>query len=281
MSAIDEARARLSPKLVANLQRADIDIDLTLQILTKWNAGAYSHYRPLQVAALPTIDNRTIIDRRSPQTLELTPDETECARACFSDILGSKSIFEARNGSQSGMRFDTRALHRLGVALYPRVAYGVLNGGSATSYADRKKNSALDPALFGQVQPTFERLAELCRGRPKGLTPALVQPDGTPGPSFLELKMRNLLIEGPALATHAECGGNRQRDRHARRPRHARLALTASFPHVRNEQQRQSNHIGQRLRTVCLVAGPARSDCPQRHRNPACHRRPAAIDSRL
>jgi len=38
-------------------------------------------------------------------------------------------------------------------------------------------------------------MAEISTGRAKGLTPAFIQPDGTPGPSFLELKMRSLLLQ--------------------------------------------------------------------------------------
>ena len=208
MSTIAEERARISAALMAGLQRAEIDIELTLRILANWNSGAYAHYQPLQVSSLPQIDNRTIIDRRGPQTLEL--QDQDAARAIerlgrllpapiLQAQLAARSIqprSDARSRAHSGLRFDEPALRQLGILLYPRLAYGVLNGGSATSYADHKKNRVLDPALFGQLQPAFEELAALCHGQPKGVTPALLQPDGSPGPSFLELKMRSLLIEG-------------------------------------------------------------------------------------
>ena len=37
-------------------------------------------------------------------------------------------------------------------------------------------------------------MAELCRDKAKGITPAFSNPDGSPGPSFLELRMRNILL---------------------------------------------------------------------------------------
>lgn len=89
---------------------------------------------------------------------------------------------------------DRAALEDLGERLYPVTAWGVLNGGSATSYADRKKNGSIGPGVFEAVQAGFELLAPLCEGRPKGVTPAYVNPDGSPGESFLILKMRAALL---------------------------------------------------------------------------------------
>ena len=78
----------------------------------------------------------------------------------------------------------------------PLMAVGVLNGGSATSYADTRRNRQLAPALLDFYADVFGTLADSATGRPKGVTPAFLQPDGTPGPSYLELKIRALLLTG-------------------------------------------------------------------------------------
>ena len=75
-------------------------------------------------------------------------------------------------------------------------ALGVLNGGSATSYADRKKNTKLNKDLLDLLDEPFSRLSEEASGRPKGLTPAYINPDGSLGAGFLELRMRNLALSG-------------------------------------------------------------------------------------
>jgi hypothetical protein len=79
--------------------------------------------------------------------------------------------------------------------LYPYVSFGVLNGGSATSYCDGKKNEALNPALFRLLKEPFLESAASARGKPKGITAAYVNPGGGSGYSFLELKLRGLLRE--------------------------------------------------------------------------------------
>jgi hypothetical protein len=82
----------------------------------------------------------------------------------------------------------------------------VLNGGSATSYADSKKNLALGRDTFDAVAPAFNAMAELCRDKPKGATPAYVNPDGSAGASFLELKMRARLLRARGAGI-ARCTG--------------------------------------------------------------------------
>ena len=91
--------------------------------------------------------------------------------------------------------FDRPALTRLGMELYPVTAYGVLNGGSSSSYADYKRNQDFNADLFAVYEPEFKRMAEICKGKAKGIVPAFLNPNGQPGPSFMELKMRALLLE--------------------------------------------------------------------------------------
>ena len=54
--------------------------------------------------------------------------------------------------------FDEAALEKIGIHLYPQTAYGVLNGGSASTYADLKKNRSLAPGLFDRYRERFEKL---------------------------------------------------------------------------------------------------------------------------
>ncbi|MFP4409231.1 MAG: UTP--glucose-1-phosphate uridylyltransferase, partial [Spirochaetaceae bacterium] len=103
------------------------------------------------------------------------------------------SLFGTRSGDE--LRLTQGEMETIGILLYPYLSYGVLNGGSATSYADEKKNTKGYSDAFPILKEEFSRMAELASGRPKGLTPAFLHPDGTPGPSFLELKMRSLLLE--------------------------------------------------------------------------------------
>jgi len=81
-----------------------------------------------------------------------------------------------------------------------KTALGILNGGSATSYVDRKKNLSIHPLLSEIYAADIERAAEELGGRPKALAPAFYQPDGQPGPSFLELKVRHLLLLSHVLS---------------------------------------------------------------------------------
>jgi UDP-N-acetylglucosamine pyrophosphorylase len=112
------------------------------------------------------------------------------------DRLGL-SLDLSRIGTVDGaeITFDQAALTRLGIMLYPVLAYGILNGGSASSYIDYKKNKSFHETLFEICHHEFEILEKISKGKPKGLTPAYINQDGTPGPSFIELKMRALLIE--------------------------------------------------------------------------------------
>jgi UDP-N-acetylglucosamine pyrophosphorylase len=174
-----------------NMEQKNIDVDLTRRILDNFNAGKYDHIEPVRVRDIPSIDGESVIDMTGDVTFRL---HWETAEARIGELLGSSRASDFGHADGDDLVFDKPALERLGTRLLPRVAYGVLNGGSATSYADHKKNAKLNEQLLDLLGDEFGRLAELSRGRAKGITPAFLQPDGTPGPSFLELKMRSLLI---------------------------------------------------------------------------------------
>ena len=181
----------LSQPLRSAMKSDGIDIARSLEILQKLNDGAYDSVKPIDAAGVPTVDGRTIIDRTTPAELTLSLDD---ATQRLEDLLPGTPIWDVATVAGSECRFSETQLYWIGMRLLPATSYGVLNGGSATSYADEKKNRGFSEPLFNLVRDDFDRLAELSRGRAKGLTPAYINPDGSPGASFLELKMRNLLV---------------------------------------------------------------------------------------
>lgn len=184
-------REKLNDELLRDMQAKQIDVDLALSILGNYNRGAYDSVEPIRPQGIPGIDGKRVLDFTGDVTVRLPAVQV---RERLSDF--ATPLRPASQGRSDGdiTEFDAAALHSLGTDLLPTVAYGVLNGGSATSYADTKKNRSFNEQLFRVVRPVFDELADQCRGRAKGLTPAFLNEDGSPGPSFLELKMRALLI---------------------------------------------------------------------------------------
>lgn len=172
------------------MREAGIDVERSQQILEAFNRGDYDGVRPLEASGIPEIDGTTILDRRGASTLSLAE---RTYRMRLTDI--APEIPLDRFGSLEGdtRHLDDEALRKIGILLYPYLSYGVLNGGSATSYADTRKNRAFDADLFELYRDTFDRLATAAQGKPKGITPAFINPDGTDGASFLELKFRMVL----------------------------------------------------------------------------------------
>jgi UTP--glucose-1-phosphate uridylyltransferase len=185
-----------SRALLEDMESKGIDAELTLSILDDYNAGLYDSVRPVQAKGVPPVDGRTVIAlaRRggdSPGPAYAVPAGSAKERL---GELGLALPASAREGRAGDLVFDLDALEGIGEALLGRTAFGVLNGGSATSYADSKKNLAFGEGVFEALAPSFDLLAPLCKGVPKGLTPAYLEGDGTPGASFLLLKMRARLV---------------------------------------------------------------------------------------
>jgi len=185
----------ISEKLLNRLENSIIDSELTLKILRKYNRGQYDHIKPVQVKGFPPVDNKTIINMTgniSYSVSRIILNETlEKFRISFTPPLSR---------TQEEVSLSETDLIEIGNQLMPYYSFGVLNGGSATSYADSKKNKSFNPELFELLKKPFELLADLSEGKAKGLTPAFLNPDGTAGPSFIELKMRALLISNcPSL----------------------------------------------------------------------------------
>lgn len=180
-----------SPRLLNRMQEQKIDIALTHSILEKINDPNRIEPEPVTPRAIPGIDGVRVLDRRAMPEFRI-PEGVFASRAEELELPGILIDSVYRENGQAIIAEDI--LEQIGLCLLPRVSYGVLNGGSASSYADHKKNNAFSPALFKLCRDPFEQAAALCLGRAKGITPAFVHPDGTPGPSFMELKMRAVLI---------------------------------------------------------------------------------------
>ncbi len=177
-------------KLNSLLKQVNIDPIITGEILSKIN----SDQKKDEVASFsfPESTESDIIHPNDDMKFSITVSEAE---ANISQLLPEIDlhdfILEIKN---SKMVFSYQGLRKLGLYLLNLTSYGILNGGSATSYIDKKRNSAYYPPLISLVEKPFNIIAESCPKTPKALTPAFINPDGTPGYSFIELKMRALLI---------------------------------------------------------------------------------------
>ncbi len=182
----------LNSSLLEEFRRKKIDQKLTLSILQRFNKGEFDHFEPVQVKSLPQVDGRQIIDMTGPIVYSMPEAEYRNTIVRILPTISPDEFGRIKNGQVHLNRDD---LHEIGLRLLPKVAYGILNGGSATSYADEKKNRSFSEELFTISSHVFEKAAQITRGKPKGTTPAFINPDGSPGPSFLELKIRALLIQ--------------------------------------------------------------------------------------
>ncbi|SIQ21405.1 UDP-N-acetylglucosamine pyrophosphorylase [Alkalispirochaeta americana] len=183
----------IPPALRQRLLESGLDADRSIQILNNLNQGRYDAIEPIRPQGIPRIDGQQVIDRTVPTTLAI-PDERYQTR--LRELAPEIPLERFGRLEGSDRLLSQEDLEDIGVLLYPYLSYGVLNGGSATSYGDRKKNESLDPGLLDLYQEEFSRLAPELAGKPKGITPAWVNPDGSRGASFLELKFRMVLLAG-------------------------------------------------------------------------------------
>jgi len=191
-----------SAALRADMREKGIDEELSLSILADYNAGLYDGAAQLRATGVPRIDGRAVLDFSAKSGPVLGVDSRSAReRLAALGLALPPGAEEAPGGT---LAFDRGTLAELGLKLLGRTAFGVLNGGSATSYADSKKNRAFGDEAFEALKPGFESLAPLCKDRPKGLTPAYLEPDGSPGASFLILKMRARLLAALAAKKRGE-----------------------------------------------------------------------------
>ncbi len=189
-------KQNLDPSLEAEFERKHIDRELTLSILDRFNRGEFAHFKAVQVDSLPQVDGQQIIDMTGKVEYQCSRD-LFFARTdeLFSDSAVREAVHHLGYRQNECITFSSQDLYEIGMQLLPKIAYGILNGGSATSYVDEKKNRSFSSDLYQLVSPVLEQAAAISKGKPKGVTPAFINPDGSAGPSFLELKMRALLIQ--------------------------------------------------------------------------------------
>lgn len=173
------------------METQSVDMELSREILDNFNTGRYDRFEPIRAAGIPGIDGKAVLDMTAGEW-EFDAD-TALDRAKAFGI--PSPLIEEGNHRKETLTFTAERLHRIGTHLYPLLSSGVLNGGSATSYLDRKKNRSFDEGLFELYADVFDTAAGRDAGKPKGIVPAYINPDGSPGFSFMELRMRNLLIE--------------------------------------------------------------------------------------
>lgn len=133
---------------------------------------------------LPEAGHKALIRLNNTVRLKVNTGE---ARERLADIQPGLERLIPRDTATAIL--DAGELYRIGMELFPLSAQGILSGGSATSYADRTRNRALSNDLFRYFSPLFERAAPLVSGKPKGIVPAFYHRDGSPGMSFLEMKL--------------------------------------------------------------------------------------------
>jgi UTP--glucose-1-phosphate uridylyltransferase len=181
----------IEPELLRNLKAEGIDAALSLEILNNFNRGQFDAHMHAHFH-IPALGKERFFDRHR-RTLKVTVDRKK-TEACFKRMGLDVRPYKFGTVAGANLVFGKNELERLGLALLPHAAYGVLNGGSASSYVDRKKNRSFNEAVFGFYEKDFERLQGLFMDKPKGVTSAFQNRDGSPGPSFLELKLRSLLL---------------------------------------------------------------------------------------
>lgn len=168
-----------------------IDFELGEKILSYVNSENYSGKEELDVKSIPMPDNRDIF--KLDRSVRFQIDKKKAEKNLIKTGLPPEILKEIPSrGDMLDIDFDS--LYRTGLRLIPFLSYGILNGGSATSYGDIKHNISFNPQLFEEAEKEFIEISKQTRGTPKGITSAFINPDGTPGADFIELKMRSVLI---------------------------------------------------------------------------------------
>ncbi len=166
-------------------------MDAMLDFLADLNNGKFENKNSEKITGVPSIDRPDIINRA---VLTGFKAEEKFVSEKFGEWNIPFTVDSVCKGRDNGFCFfDESGLRKIGTALYPRAAFGILNGGSASSYVDMKKNRTLCPDVFDFYQSRFAGIVESYKGKPKGTTAAYFNPDASPGYSFLLLKMRMLL----------------------------------------------------------------------------------------
>jgi hypothetical protein len=237
---------QLSNELKKKMVEKGIDVELTLELLNNYNRGKYDHIKPVKASDLPDIDGETILDMVEEGFAYRVPGEA--ARESLHELGLEESLLEEGERENDSVVFTRGELEKIGVRCYPLLAYGILNGGSATSYVDVKKNSSFNETIFRICRKPFDRLAEEITGLPKGVTPAFINPDGSPGPSYMELKLRSLLLEALRYQTrYPQTSGPA--------PLHPFFQMTSVYTHNKLEEALQEYRESPLLKNLIAETG--------------------------
>ena len=139
------------------------DWSFSKDILDRLNNGTLTVPK-VEVAGFPPLDGRQILDLRGDGPW-LVP--RAAAMQALSNLLpevDAETIFP--QGSSPEVELEGPVLENLGLRLSQVTAFGVLNGGMATSYADTKKNQALGSGLYSIYKSDLEHMAEMTAGLP-------------------------------------------------------------------------------------------------------------------
>jgi len=194
----------IDPALAEDMRKKGIDVARSLELLEGINSGRLGSDPPIKASSLPSPDDEAVLDARAGNPLSV-------GRKALAERLVALGLPPAlardAEGTDREAVLGARALEDLGWTLLPRTAYGVLTGGSATSYVDEKRNSAFDPELFERFRADFDLLARIAAGKPKGVAPAYLGASGEPGPRYLRLKQRALLLMAREARRRADASG--------------------------------------------------------------------------
>lgn len=168
----------------------NIDLASTRKILSRINS-AQNEYKISEYSFPDPSASNIIYPYASMKYTIAESDANNRLDLLLPGIPASKFSTKSTSGT---LAFSYTGLRKLGLHLLDSTIYGILNGGSATSYIDMKRNRAFCHPLFSLLKESYTAISKLCINKPKALTPAYINPDGSPGYSFIELKMRALLI---------------------------------------------------------------------------------------
>ncbi|MBN2618583.1 MAG: UTP--glucose-1-phosphate uridylyltransferase [Spirochaetales bacterium] len=171
-------------------QMNNIDMELSLNILQRYNNGLIGNEKPITVKDLPTNNNENIIQFDTEVKLSISQKDLLLFAAKFNIPLSIVEKFKSDPAI-----IDSESLEEIGIYLYPYFSFGILNGGSATSYVDTTKNEQFNSEIYTSNKTFINELKPIYSGKAKGITPAFINPDKSTGPSFMELKFRYLLLQ--------------------------------------------------------------------------------------
>lgn len=178
--------------ILREMKELNIDPFLSYKFLKNLNLGKFNNFEPLVAKSIPEIDSETIININSLDKFKFNFSKAKSRLQKLGIDINLKKYGNLINSDLILTRSD---LKNLGVDLAPYVAYGILNGGSASSYFDKTKNKKMFGSLYDIYSDFFEKIACSEKGKPKAITPAYTNSSNQPGASFMLLKFRGLLIK--------------------------------------------------------------------------------------